>query len=195
MVATVAAIVVLGQVQLGNWGSGTHGQHHLGVLWWGSITAVAVLAGVQQSGASGLDGPTGTAIAALVAAIVATMVAAGDVSAIAAAADEVSNVSVSTAVFVVAALVARVEEDRTQLLAAAITGTGNNLYGTLVIATGSSGARCSSSAAVSTLAIAGDAAVVTVAGAAVLASVVAAADGEADADEYRKSLCVLEIDA
>ena len=197
MVAAVAAVVVLGQVELGHWSSGTDGQHHLGILWWRCETTVAVLAGVQESGASGLDGPTGTTIAALVAAVVAasnvsTVVAASDVSAVVAASDvaasdvtasdvtaiaaaDVANVTVLTAVFAAAAMaIAGVEEDRAQLLAATITGTGNDLYGTLVVATGSSGAGCGSSTAIGALAIVGDAAV-SVTGVAGV-TVVAAAD-------------------
>lgn len=189
----VAAVVVLGQVQLGYWGSGAHGQHHLRVLDGRDDATVVVAAGVQQSGASGLDRVTRTVV---VAALVATIVAAANQTAIAAEAADtaqavetanVSNVSVSTAMSIAAVstmTVARVDQDGAQLLAAAITGTGNDLNGTLVVATDSSGAGCGSGTTLRTLSVVGDAAVSTIVGAAI----VAAADSQVGAEEYRESL-------
>lgn len=185
----VAAVVVLGQVQLGNWGSGAHGQHHLRVLDGRDDAAVVVAARVQQSGASGLHRVARLVVAAL--AVTAGPAAQTTQTAQTAQAEtaNVSDLAVSTAMSADAAdaamTIAGVDQDGAQLLAAAITGTGNDLNGT-VIATGSSGAGCGRGAAtLRAMSVVGDSAESAVDGS---AAVAAAADGQIGADEYRKGL-------
>lgn len=156
LVATMAAVVVLGNVQLGYWGSSTHGQEHLGDLGSGRVLQVAVLAGVQKSGTGRLDRPTWTrSIAALLTvALLGCGVAllSGISIQMLGCGVALLRSRVALLLVVTSVAIARVQQNRAQVLATAITGSaGDDLHGS-----GSSSAGSSSTTSVLTLSIAGE---------------------------------------
>lgn len=209
LVATMAAVVVLGNVQLGYWGSSTHGQEHLGDLGSGRVLQVAVLAGVQKSGTGRLDRPTWTrSIAAL---LTVALLGCG-VALLGCRVALLSGISiqmlgcgvallrsrVALLLVVTSVAIARVQQNRAQVLATAITGSaGDDLHGS-----GSSSAGSSSTTSVLTLSIAGELTVglttistlSTVSTVSTTIAAVAAAESQSGAEEDCESLLEKSIE-
>lgn len=201
----MAAVVVLGNVQLGYWGSSTDGQEHLGDLGSGRVLQVAVLAGVQKSGTGRLDRPTWTTIAALL-----TVVLLGTGVALLGSVAVLSGISIQmlgcgvallgcrvalllvVTVLGTAVAIARVQQNGAQVLATAITGsTGDDLHGG-----GSSSAGSSSTTSALTLSIAGELAVglATISTVSTTIAAVAAAESQSGAQEDCESLLEKSIE-
>jgi len=118
LAAILVAILVLGDEELGHGSGRADGQDHLAVLRGRNVGLVVVLAGIEERGSGGLDGPAGSIASATV----------------------VSTIAVCTTLSTISSAYL----DGTQDLGGiAGTGSGNNLHGALIaplltLATGSS---------------------------------------------------------